>query len=62
MKLRTPFNIFKNALSEIRTMLTSLTRFQLKLEMSFGTKNVEIIRQHLHAKFMRANKNKLCTS
>ena len=30
--------------------------------MSFGTKYVVIIRQHLHEKYMRANNNKLCNN
>ncbi len=59
MKLKNPLNIIKNALSDIRTCMTSLTRFPMKLEMSFGKKNVVITQQHLFAKFMRANKNHL---
>ena len=49
--------MIKNALSDIRTMHEFSSLLQMKLEMSFGTKNVVTIQQHLHAKFMRADNN-----
>ncbi len=60
MKQRTPFNMITNVLSDKQQFITSHTRVPIKLEMSFGTKNVVIIRQNLRAKFMRANNNRLC--
>ena len=59
MKQRSPFNMITNALSTDKQFITSHTRFPIKLEMSFGIKNVVIIRQNLRAKLMRTNNNRL---
>ena len=56
MKLKTPLNIIKNALSDIRTMHDFSYTVPNETRDEFGKKNVVIIQQHLLAKFMRANK------
>ena len=62
MKLRTPFNMIKNALSDIGKMHDFSYTVPNETRDEFWTKNVVTIQQHLNAKFMRANNNKLCTS
>ena len=62
MKLKTPLNIIKNALSDIRTMHDFSYTVPNETRDEFWEKECSNHPTHLLAKFMRANKNKLCTS
>ena len=62
MKLRTPFNMIRNALSDIRTMHDFSYTAPNETRDEFWDKECSKHQQHLHAKFMRANNNKLCKS
>ena len=59
MKLQAPLNVIKNTLSDIQTMHDFSYTVPTETRDDFGTNNVLIIQQHLLAKFMRDNKNKI---
>ena len=59
MKLRTPFSVIKNALSDIRVMHDFNYEIPAKEEKSFGKKNVKSTQLLQHAKFMTTNKTKI---
>ena len=59
MKLRTPFSVIKNALSDIRVMHDFNYEIPAETREEFGKKNVRSTQLLQHAKFMTTNKTKI---
>ena len=59
MKLRTPFSVIKNALSNIRVMNNFNYEVPAKTREEFGKKNVKSTQLRQHAKFMTTKKTKI---
>ena len=59
MKLRTPFTVIKNALSDIRAIHDFSYKVPAETRDEFWEKNVLTIQPPLLAKFMKADKNEI---
>ena len=59
MKLRTPFSVIKNALSDIRVMHDFNYEIPAETREEFWKKNVRSTQLRQHANFMTTNKTKI---